>query len=512
MMPAVSPSANSDNVIQDLSLLYELVSNVGQSLSLKENCKRFLKVLMARKSLKYVSVWINQPYSSNNTEDDALSIELVYGSPTFWIDETRISKEHRMWTCIPDSQPFLIVDSATQPELFQSLIVEKRIQNGVFVLLRLADLGILKLYGSAATQALSDREIVKLLKVIQKFTFSLQACLAYEHTLKENQQGQQSLLLADRKLKEQMKVLEKNQKELAMAKRQVDDKNERLVKALIKLKRTQAQLVQTEKMSSLGQLVAGIAHEINNPVSFIQGNIDHLRSYVTELIDLLDLYQQAASSAEIQAKAEEIDIDYLLSDLPKVLGSMETGSQRIKQIVLSLRAFSRLDESAKKQVDLHLGIDSALMILQHRLKAQANRPEIHLIRTYGKIPKIDCYPGPLNQVFMNLFVNAIDALEEIDWQRLPESAQPTLTITTALVDARWVEITIHDNGPGISIEAQKRLFEPFFTTKPVGKGTGLGLAICYQILTGTHAGNIRCNSEKGRGTKFVIRLPLEMKI
>lgn len=282
------------------------------------------------------------------------------------------------------------------------------------------------------------------------------------------------------------------------------------------MQKTQAQLVQAEKMSSLGQLVAGVGHEINNPVNFIYGNISHVSDYVRGLLKLLNLYQQRCPNpdAEIQEMVEEIDLEFLVEDLPKVLSSMKMGTDRIRQIVQTLRNFSRLDEAEMKPVNIHEGIDSTLVILQHRLRAKPERPAIEIIKEYGDLPEVECYAGQLNQVFMNILSNGIDALHSRDSDRSSEemkSNPSTITIRTQARDRDWVRICIQDNGPGMSASVKERLFEPFFTTKPVGSGTGLGLSISYQIVVDKHGGTIQCLSEPGKGSEFIIDIPMRQK-
>jgi signal transduction histidine kinase len=288
---------------------------------------------------------------------------------------------------------------------------------------------------------------------------------------------------------------------------------EQVERTLEDLQRTQTRLVQAEKMSSLGQLVAGIAHEINNPVSFIHGNLAHLQEYAHELLDFVELYEKhyPDPAPEIQAQAQAIDLEFLQSDLPKVLSSMRMGTDRIRQIVLSLRNFSRIDEAEFKAVDIYEGINNTLLILQHRLKARPERPEIELIKHYEDLPQIECYPGQLNQVLMNLLANAIDALEEGNAKRTYqdiENKPNQITIRTTVLDSQWVKIAIADNGPGIPEAVQQRIFDPFFTTKPVGKGTGMGLSISYQIITQKHGGQLKCFSKLGEGSEFVIQIPI----
>jgi PAS domain S-box-containing protein len=272
------------------------------------------------------------------------------------------------------------------------------------------------------------------------------------------------------------------------------------------------QLVQSEKMSSLGQLVAGVAHEINNPVSFIYGNLTPANQYIRDLIKLIQLYQQHYPQAnpEIDHQIASIDLNFVIADLPKLLNSMEIGSERIKQIVLSLRNFSRLDEAEMKAVDIHDGIDSTLMILQSRIKATSNRPAIEIIKEYGDLPPVECYAGQLNQVFMNILVNGIDALEEsiINGQKINK---PQIQIQTEIAQDDYVIIGIKDNGYGIPENVQKHLFEPFFTTKSVGKGTGLGLSISYKIITEKHGGHLKCISHPEVGTEFLITIPLKQQ-
>lgn len=267
-------------------------------------------------------------------------------------------------------------------------------------------------------------------------------------------------------------------------------------------------------MSSLGQLVAGVAHEINNPVNFIYGNLKYAKDYTQCLLNLVHLYEQfyANPVSEIQEYIKKIELDFLVDDLPKILNSMEVGAERISEIVLSLRNFSRLDEAEKKKVDIHQGLDSTLLILQSRFKDSVDRPGIKVVKNYGDLPLVDCYAGQLNPVFMNIISNAIDALDNYDSRRAIAEihANPnTITITTEVIETNCV-IRIADNGSGITEAVKERLFDPFFTTKPVGKGTGLGLSISYQIIVEKHGGTLRCISEPEQGTEFWIEIPLSM--
>ncbi|MEH2353975.1 ATP-binding protein [Nostoc sp.] len=288
---------------------------------------------------------------------------------------------------------------------------------------------------------------------------------------------------------------------------------EQLNQVLHNLKETQAQLIQTEKMSSLGQLVAGVAHEINNPVNFIYGNLTHVSEYTLGLLELVELYQQsnAHSTPEVEAHIEAIDLDFMAEDLPKILISMKMGANRIREIVLSLRNFSRLDEADMKPVNIHEGIDSTLLILHNRFKQTSGNAGIEIVKEYGDIPLVECYAGQLNQVFMNLIGNAIDALDSYNSKRTIEEieAKPSqIVIRTQLRNLDRITVKIADNGPGMTEAVKQRLFDPFFTTKAAGKGTGLGLAISAQIITEKHNGAIWCISEPGQGAEFWVEIPI----
>jgi GAF domain-containing protein len=335
--------------------------------------------------------------------------------------------------------------------------------------------------------------------------------VAYQNTQPRYWQSEEVNLLAQVGVQlgvaiQQAELLTKTQKQ-----------TEQLTQTIAKLQQTQTQLIQGEKMASLGQLVAGIAHEINNPVNFIYGNLNHVEQYAQDLMKTIEIYQiqHPETTAIMAAAQEEMDIDFILEDLPKTIRSMQIGTDRIRDIVLSLRNFSRTDEAAFKAVDLHEGLESTLLILGHRLKAEGSKKNINLVKQYGEIPLVECYPAQLNQVFMNVLVNAIDALEEVS--NTSSEFLPKVTIATSMIESSssqpsQVQIKIIDNGPGISAEVRSRIFDPFFTTKEPGKGTGLGLPICYQIIHDKHFGNLVCESEPGQGTAFVITIPLKVEL
>ncbi|MEA5582656.1 response regulator [Nodularia harveyana UHCC-0300] len=305
-----------------------------------------------------------------------------------------------------------------------------------------------------------------------------------------------------RKLEQKNTLLEEKVAEVSLANNQ--------------LQKIQLKLIQSEKLSSLGQMVAGITHEINNPVNFIYGNLVHANEYTKELLELVDLYQEEYpnTSTKIQAYIKESNVDFIKDDLLKLFQSMNMGAKRIHEIIKSMRTFSRMDEKNMKAVNIHEGIDSTLTILNYRLKPKPEHPGIEIVKNYSNLPLVECYAGRLNQVFMNILVNAIDALEEEyqnhDSQDIPYEPS-RIEISTKMMEDNWVTIQIADNGPGISETVQANLFNSFYTTKPVGKGTGLGLSISHQIIVEEHGGHISCQSQPGKGTEFVIKIPIEQK-
>ena len=339
----------------------------------------------------------------------------------------------------------------------------------------------------------AQTEVAQAAVLLQSFIVSLTiATLVLAAAVQENERANRSLKRANEELEDR-----------------VEERTQALSDTLRQLQKAQAHLVQQEKMSGLGQMVAGVAHEINNPVNFIHGNLRHVRNYARDLVDFLQLYEQHYPTPveEIQTQSEELDIDFIKEDLEKTLSSMQVGTERIREIVLSLRNFSRMDEAESKPVDIHEGIESTLMILQHRLKASPERAAVNVVRDFGKLPLVECYAGQLNQVFMNILVNAIDAFE--NGSQGEDSKTPQITLRTERRDES-VMISIADNGSGISEDIRARIFDPFFTTKPVGKGTGMGMAISYQLITEKHQGKIGCFSNPGVGTEFIIEIPLSL--
>ena len=372
-------------------------------------------------------------------------------------------------------------------------------------------LAAIAIWGTAQGQGSFAREdLFQSLALLQSFlAVAALSSLVLSAVLSENdraalrlQQAHESLAIANDDLAQANAQLEQR----------VTERTAELGQTLKDLQRTQAQMVQSEKMSSLGQLVAGVAHEINNPVSFIGGNVKYAHDYIQSLLGVVNLYQQHCPQATAMVAAEigtdNDELDFVKEDLSKLLNSMTIGVERIQAIITSLRNFSRMDEAAVKAVNLQDGIDSTLMILQHRLKAQSNRQEIEVVKDFEAVPLIECYAGQLNQVFMNLLSNAIDALESSTSLTFQNSGgiKPQIHIRITSIEDNQVQVTIADNGPGMPAEVRKRVFDPFFTTKSVGKGTGMGLAISYQIVAEKHHGNLICEAEPGSGTQFIIRL------
>lgn len=355
---------------------------------------------------------------------------------------------------------------------------------------------------------LISRQLTSSLNQLTELTKDLPQKIFQKQSIDWNQSSIREVNFLVRNFREMSISLSNKIQELEQAQERFKNQAIELETTLKELQETQSQLIQQEKMSSLGQLVAGVAHEINNPVNFIYGNITYTKEYTQDLLYIVELYRQetASPSDRIQEATETVDLDFIREDLPKLLDSMQVGSQRIQEIVKSLRTFSRLDESEAKEVDIHECIDSTLMILQHRLKSKNHCPEIQVVKQYDRFPPIYCYPGLLNQVFMNLLSNAIDAIEEANYN-YTNSHPPQITIQTELQKSDRIAIRIRDNGVGIPESVKSKIFDPFFTTKQVGKGTGLGLSISYKIVVEKHHGTMACHSEPQQGTEFVLEIP-----
>jgi len=377
-------------------------------------------------------------------------------------------------------------------------------------------IGIIYLENNITTGAFT-KERLEVLKILSsQIAISLKNAMLYGKL----ETATQNLKTANEQLEDYNQTLEQKVEQRTLELKQKNsllrEQAIQLELTLKELQVTQTQLIQTEKMSSLGQMVAGIAHEINNPINFIYGNLTPASEYFHDLLGLLNLYQEQLPNAtpEILNLAENIDLDFLIADFPRLLDSMQVGAERIRQIVLSLRNFSRLDEAEMKAVDIHEGIDSTLLLLQNQLKAKPENLGIEIVKEYGNLPMVECYAGFLNQVFMNIIRNAIDAIEE-SWVNYPiasiSNKKSQIRIGTSLINSNQVEIRIADNGAGMTEEVRQKVFDPFFTTKPVGSGTGLGLAISYQIVVEKHHGSLTCISEPGQGAEFVIEIPLKQE-
>jgi two-component system, NtrC family, sensor kinase len=411
-------------------------------------------------------------------------------------------------------------------------------QTSLLQVLNPADMyGVIELLQQAVEERTSElQQANKQLRneVIERKKAETELRIARDNLKVEVEERTAELTQANLKLKEDIE--ERNRVEIALrqSESQLQEQTNKLQQALQEVHTYQSKLIQTEKMSSLGQMVAGVAHEINNPINFIYGNIAYANQYVQDIMRLLELYQNCYQEPvpEIQKAILDIDLNFVKNDLPKLINSMKVGADRIRDLVVSLRNFSRLDEAEMKSVNLHEGIDSTILILQNQIKATPIHSEIEIVKKYGDLPQIECYPGQLNQVFMNLIANAIDALEDTrrinlqvtkgDLQQLNSS--PIIAITTEIKELKneektypsssvntHVVIRISDNGSGMNESVREHLFDPFFTTKPVGKGTGLGLSISYQIVVKKHGGDIWCNSTPGKGTEFVVEIPIQQR-
>ncbi|MCL1472479.1 trifunctional serine/threonine-protein kinase/ATP-binding protein/sensor histidine kinase [Argonema antarcticum] len=435
-------------------------------------------------------------------------IETTHNLPVSVINYVAISKENVVLNDAAISARFA-TDTYIEKNKTKSILCTPLINQGNLI-------GIIYLENNITNGAFTTERLEVLKILSSQVAISLKNAILYGKL----DTTSQNLRKANEQLEDYNRSLEQKVEERTL---ELQEKNRllrqqatQLELALKELQATQTQLIQTEKMSSLGQMVAGIAHEINNPINFIYGNLIHATEYFQDLLKLLDFYEQHSYNAtsEIKELAKTIDLEFIVSDFPRLINSMQVGADRIRQIVLSLRNFSRLDEAAMKSVDIHEGIDSALLLLQNRLKARPEHPGIDIVKEYSQLPGVECYASFLNQVFMNILSNAIDAIEEsfIIAPVAKQKKNGLINIRTCVIKGDKVEIRIADNGSGMTEEICRRVFDPFFTTKPVGSGTGLGLAISYQIVVEKHQGRLTCISAPGQGAEFVVEIPLKQKI
>jgi signal transduction histidine kinase len=358
---------------------------------------------------------------------------------------------------------------------------------------------------------------VRLKQEIQERTRAEEALLKLKEELEERvEERTVELSQSNALLKQEIQERISTEAALQQSEARYREQAHQLELALRQLQQAQSQLIQSEQLA-LGQLVAGVAHEMNNPVNFIYGNITHADRYTQDLLHLLNLYTKELTNPgpTIIEEAQAIDLEFLLEDLPKLLGSMKVGAERIREIVQSLRNFSRVDEAQMKPVNIHDGLDSTLLILNNRLKSKSDYPGIQIVKEYGKLPPVECYAGQLNQAFMNLLSSVIDTLEEYDRKRSPEEihfSRSTIRICTEVTDREFVTIQITDNGPGMTEEVRTRLFDPFYTPKTNGKSTKIGLALSYQIVVDKHGGQMQCISAPGQGTEFIIAIPIRQDL
>ncbi|OCQ92945.1 serine/threonine protein kinase [Nostoc sp. MBR 210] len=501
----VMSSNTSISDMLDLASVIKASQALSGEINLPDLLSTMMTVVMENVGASKCVLVLNEADNSSFTVraiSSILNLACVYTEFTAIDLESCSEVSQAVINYVKRSREILVIDDAiNQAFLAQDMYVMREQPKSLLCMPMINQnqlLGILYLENNLATGAFTNDRLEVLKLLTSQATISLENAILYENLNKTKQQLEEYNHNLEAKVAERTNELK--------------DKNDKLQQALQELKRTQSQLIQSEKMSSLGQMVAGIAHEINNPINFIHGNLVHTNDYVSDLLDLMDLYQQEYPNPTpiIAEKTEEIDLQFLVDDLPKTIDSMKMGSSRIRDIVLGLRNFSRLDESDMKPVDIHQGIDNTLMILQNQLKEKNNLPEIGVIKEYGDLPEVTCYAGQLNQVFMNVLSNAIDALRGsfLNTQCLQNHQYPQIKICTELTASRMIRITIADNGGGIPEDISQKIFDPFFTTKDVGGGTGLGLSISYQIVVDKHQGNLFYHSELNQGTEFVIEIPI----
>jgi signal transduction histidine kinase/CBS domain-containing protein len=490
----------AENQVSCIVVTDDLKQSHDQHYQLNEHKKTQIKpsgIVTERDIVQFQALELN---FSDTTAGDVMSFPLFALKPTdsIWFAHQQMLRHHVSRLIVTDEQDEMI-GIVSQANLLQ--VLNPTEMYGVIELL----------------QQMVDGQTKELMVTNQHLQAEIEErhkaelALRFAHdTLKEQvEERTAKLSLINEQLQADIRKRERVEADLRESEALLKKQTQELQATLTKLQNTQSQLIQTEKMSSLGQMIAGIAHEINNPINFIYGNLAIAQNYLKDLLELLKTYQKCypQPAAEVEAVAEDIDADFLLEDIVKVMNSMEMGTERIKQIILSMRNFSRMDDTSMKLANIHEGIDSTLLILQNRLKAHEMIPNIQVNKEYGKLPYVECFAGQLNQVFMNIIVNAIDALEEYCLRHT--HFLPQINISTEVEADNWAVITIADNGAGIEPAVIDSLFNPFFTTKPVGKGTGLGLSISYQIIVERHHGSLQCVSEIGKGTQFIIKIPID---
>ena len=501
MLVDVTSHYQLESEVERLSFLLGLTERLQTSTNLNEIAEFAIQHLVETTNSTYGDVKVINSIDENSLAcpvGSELSAELVaaYGKPNpaeidAEINQDISNSEGMLWQVVKTGRPIFVKDDASksnsvatfgQPEINRIGIFPISATNGNAI-------GVLTLNSHNFSPIKDSPQQDLILAACRILGVRIERTKAQEHLLKAN-------------------------KELEITSQQLTQKAQQLEQTLEELKQTQTQLVESGRMSSLGSLVAGIAHEINNPVSFIYGNLPHASKYFVDVLNLVEIYQQFYTDPvpEIDEVIADIDLNFIKEDLPKLLGSMQAGAERIRNIVYSLRNFARLDEADIKAIDLHESIDNILMILDSRLKKYGSRCEIQVIKEYGQLPLVECYAGQLNQVLMYILMNAIDALEEGYSGKITKDnfGVPTIRISTQVSNSNTVLIRIADNGPGIPLALQPRLFDPFFTTKSVGQGTGLGLSISHSIVTQKHGGKLKCISTPGEGAEFIIEIPLVM--
>jgi len=481
MTPAAPPSGQA---LADISILYELALASGRSLELEDNCSRFTKALMARKNLAFASVWVHTSQISGHGRE---GFDLIYAHPRFRVREDHLPGSHPLVRLLAERGSFSVSHGDPQ---FEAAVCEKRVEGGALAVFPLRQSGFLKLY-SVGQEALFDKVGLNQLEgVIDKFAVSVEGCVAHQQVVQEISERE--------RVEGELRQLNQNLEHL------VEERTAEIRQTLEQLKQAQAQLLQSEKMASIGQLAAGVAHEINNPVGFVSSNLGTLAEYAQGLRQLLEAYGQlesrlsdsdqegiAAAREAIAGLKDDLGLDFVLEDLDSLVAESREGTQRVRKIVQNLKEFAHVDREEKSLANLNDGLESTLNIVWNELKYKAE-----VEKSYGELPEIECYPQELNQVFTNILVNASQAIEE----------RGTITIRSFVEDA-CVCVAIADTGKGMSAEVRERIFEPFFTTKEVGKGTGLGLSMAYNIVH-KHDGDIRIDSQEGVGTTFTIAIPI----